>query len=170
MNNQNAFVALYDSHDLAEGAVKKLQKAGFDMKKLSIVGQDYHTEENVIGYYNLGDRARKWGGAGAFWGGIWGLLFGSAFFFLPGLGPVVIAGPLIASLVAALEGAVVVGGLTALGAALYGLGIPTNSILQYETELKAGKFMLVAHGTADDVEKARDILGVEQEIPANVLV
>ncbi|GAB2590740.1 general stress protein [Spirosoma areae] len=170
MNNQNAFVALYDSHELAEDAVKKLQKAGYNMKKLSIVGQDYHTEENVIGYYNLGDRARKWGGAGAFWGGIWGLLFGSAFFFLPGLGPVLIAGPLIASLVAALEGAVVVGGFTALGAALYSLGIPKNSILQYETELKTGKFMLVAHGTADDVERARDILGIEQETPANVLV
>ncbi|GAB3220602.1 general stress protein [Spirosoma arcticum] len=163
MDNQNAFVALFDSHDLAEEAVKKLHKAGYDMKKLSIVGQDYHTEENVVGYYNLGDRVKKWGGGGAFWGSIWGLLFGSAFFILPGLGPVVIAGPLIASLVGALEGAVVVGGLSALGAALYSLGIPKNSILQYETELKAGKFMLVAHGTADEVNKARDVLGISEE-------
>ncbi|WP_020604619.1 general stress protein [Spirosoma spitsbergense] len=170
MKNQNTFVALYKSHDLAEDAVKKLQKASYDMKKLSIVGQDYHTEESVIGYYNLGDRARKWGGAGAFWGGMWGLLFGSAFFFLPGLGPVVIAGPLIASLVAALEGAIVVGGLTALGAALYSLGIPKNSILTYETELKAGKFILVAHGNDDEVENARNILGISQEIPETALV
>lgn len=163
MDNQNTFVALYDTHDLAEEAVKKLHKAGYDMKKLSIVGQDYHTEESVVGYYNLGDRVKKWGGAGAFWGGIWGLLFGSAFFILPGLGPIVIAGPLIASLVGALEGAVVVGGLSALGAALYSLGIPKNSILQYETELKAGKFMLVAHGTAYDVNHAREVLGVSAE-------
>ncbi|WP_461054859.1 hypothetical protein [Spirosoma arcticum] len=75
-----------------------------------------------------------------------------------------------ASLVAALEGAVVVGGLTALGATLYSLGIPKNSVVQHKTKLKAGKFMLVAHVTVDKVENARDILGINHEIPATVLV
>ena len=50
------------------------------MKKLSIVGRDYHTDEHVVGYYNTGDRMKVWGKAGAFWGGLWGFLFGSAFF------------------------------------------------------------------------------------------
>ncbi|WP_020602088.1 general stress protein [Spirosoma spitsbergense] len=159
MDNQETFIALYDSHILAEDAVKKFQQAGYDMKKLSIVGQDYRTEENVVGFYNLGDRVRKWGSGGAFWGSIWGLLLGSAFFIIPGIGPVFIAGPLIAALVGALEGAIVLGGISALGAALYSLGIPKNSIVQYETEIKAGKFMLVAHGTAYEVTKAREILG-----------
>ena len=44
------------------------------------IGRDYHTDENVIGYYNAGDRMKYWGKLGAFWGGFWGLLFGSAFF------------------------------------------------------------------------------------------
>lgn len=153
-------VALYDSHTLAEQAVNKLQKSGYDMKKLSIVGKDYHTEENVVGYYNLGDRMKQWGGIGAFWGGLWGLLFGSAFFIIPGVGPLLIAGPFVASLVAALEGAIAWGGLSALGGALASIGVPQNSILEYETEIKAGKFMLLAHGTQAEVEKARDILGV----------
>ena len=47
MSATNAVVAIYDSHSQAEEAVKELQKAGVDMKKLSIVGKDYHTDEQV---------------------------------------------------------------------------------------------------------------------------
>jgi hypothetical protein len=89
---------------------------------------------------------------GAFWGGFWGLLFGSAFFVIPGIGPLVMAGPIVAWIVGALEGAVVVGGLSALGAGLYSMGIPKDSILQYETAVKSGKYVLIAHGS--DVETA----------------
>jgi len=151
-------VAIYNTHDEAEQAVKALEQAGFDMQKLSIVGKDYHTEEHVVGYYNTGDRMKAWGKIGAFWGGLWGLLFGAAFFIIPGLGPVVLAGPLVASLVGALEGAVVVGGLTALGAALASLGIPRNSIVQYETAIKADKFLVMAHGTPEEVARAKSII------------
>jgi hypothetical protein len=61
-------------------------------------------------------------------------------------------------IVGALEGAVVVGGLSAIGAGLFSLGIPKDSILQYETALKAGKFVLLAHGSVDDAALAKDIL------------
>lgn len=88
---RSAVVAVYDTHADAEAAVRDLEKAGFDMTKLSIVGKDYHTEEDVTGYYTTGDRMRSWGTSGAFWGGIWGLLFGSAFFLIPGLGPILAA-------------------------------------------------------------------------------
>ena len=128
------------------------------MKKISIVGKDYHTEEHVVGYYNAGDRMKYWGKLGAFWGGIWGMLFGAAFFAIPGIGPILVAGPLVAWIVGALEGAVVVGGLSALGAGLYSIGIPKNSVVEYESALKSDKFLLLAHGTADEVAKARDIL------------
>ena len=64
MSATNAVVAIYDSHTQAEEAVKELQKSGFDMKKLSIVGKDYHTEEQVVGYYNTGDRMKYWGKLG----------------------------------------------------------------------------------------------------------
>ena len=96
MNKNNSIVAVYPSHTAAEAAVKELQQSGFDMKKLSIVGRDYHTDEHVIGYYNAGDRMKYWGKMGAFWGGIWGMLFGSAFFLIPGFGPLLVAGPLVA--------------------------------------------------------------------------
>lgn len=155
---ENAVVAIYGTHREAEDAVKELDRAGFDMKKLSIIGKDQRSEEHVVGYYNAGDRMKYWGKMGAFWGGIWGLLFGSAFFWVPGIGPLLVAGPLASSIIGALEGAAVVGGLSAVGAGLYSIGIPKDSILQYETALKAHKFLLVAHGTADQVAKAKEIV------------
>ncbi len=158
MSEKNSVVAIFQSHDQAEDAVRELQKDGFDMKKLSIVGKDYHTDEHVVGYYTTGDRMMYWGKLGAFWGGFWGLLFGSAFFWVPGIGQVLVAGPLVMWIVGALEEAVLVGGVSALGAGLYSIGIPKNSILQYETEVKNGSILLVAHGTADEVEHAKDLL------------
>jgi uncharacterized membrane protein len=158
MSQNNSVVAVYPSHTAAEAAIKELQNSGFDLKKLSIVGRDYHTDEHVVGYYNVGDRMKVWGKTGAFWGGVWGLFFGSAFFWVPGLGPLLVAGPLVSWIVGALEGAVVVGGLSAIGASLYSLGIPKDSILQYETDLKAGKFVLLAHGSVEDAARAKDIL------------
>jgi hypothetical protein len=158
MAKNNAVVGVYNSHTEAEAAVKELQRSGFDMQKLSIVGKDYHTEEYVIGYYNAGDRMKFWGKLGAFWGGFWGLLFGSALFLIPGIGPVVVFGPLVSWIVGALEGAVVVGGLSALGAGLYSIGIPKDSIMKYETALKSDKFLIIAHGTAAEVATAKSIL------------
>jgi uncharacterized membrane protein len=86
------------------------------------------------------------------------LLFGSAFFWIPGLGPLLVAGPLVTWIVGAMGEAAVVGGLSALGAGLYSLGIPKDSILRYETAIKNGSFVLVAHGTPDDVARAHEIV------------
>lgn len=166
MSENNSVVAIYASHTGAEDAVKELQRAGIDMRSLSIVGKGSHTDEHVVGYYNTGDRMKYWGKVGAFWGGFWGLLFGSAFFAIPGLGAVLVAGPLVAWIVGALEGAVVVGGLSAVGAGLFSLGIPKDSVLTYETALKMDKFLLMVHGSVAEVEKARDVLETTQ--PENV--
>jgi hypothetical protein len=158
MADNNSVVAIYKDHTDAEEGIKELQKAGFDMKKLSIVGKDYHTEENVIGYYNTGERMATWGKFGAFWGWIWGLLFGSAFLFIPGVGAVMIGGPILTWVIGALESALVVGGLSALGAGLVSFGIPKDSVLRYETALKADKFMLIVHGTPDEVQRGKSII------------
>jgi uncharacterized membrane protein len=158
MSEQNAVVGIFNSHIDAETSIKELQKAGFDMKKLSIVGKDYHPEEHVVGYYNAGDRMKVWGKLGAYWGGFWGLLFGSALFVMPGIGPLFVFGPLVGWIVGALEGAVVVGGLSALAAALFSIGIPQDSIVQYETAVKSSKFLVITHGTAGEVTQAKSIL------------
>jgi hypothetical protein len=156
--NDPSVVAVYNSHTDAEQAVAKLSASSFDIKKVSIIGKDYHTEEKVVGYYTAGDRMKSWGGMGAFWGGIWGLLFGAGAFLIPGIGPVLVAGPFLAALVGALESALIVGGLSAVAAGLVSLGIPKDSAVKYEAEIKADKFVMVVHGTPEELERARTIL------------
>jgi uncharacterized membrane protein len=158
MSTVNSVVAVYPTHTEADQAVKELQRGGVDLHKLSIVGKGYHTDEHAVGYYNTGDRMMYWGKVGAFWGGFWGLLFGSAFFVIPGLGPILAAGPVVAWIVGALESAVMVGGVSALGAGLYSMGIPKDSIVKYEAALKTDQFLLIVHGTAAEVTKAKDII------------
>ena len=87
---------------------------------------------------------------------------------IPGFGPILVAGPLVAWLVGALEGAVVVGGLSAIGAALYSIGIPEDSVVRYETAIKAGKYVIVAHGTADEVANAQKTIEGTDAIESGV--
>ena len=154
-----SLVALLDNHAQAEQAVAKLHEHGFNMKSLSIIAVDLCAVENVEGYYGTVDRMKKWGEIGAFYGGFWGLLFGAATFFIPGIGPILIAGP-VAAIVVALEGALAVGALSALGAALVSLGIPEKHVLKYETEIKAGKYLLLARGDEKQIYHAREILEI----------
>lgn len=159
MNNENnAVIAVFDNHQAAEAAVKKLADAGIDMKHLSVVGKGYHTDEQVVGFYNTGDRVKFWGKRGAFWGGLWGWLFGGVFMFVPVIGHIVVLGYLASMVVAAVEGAVVVGGLSALGAALYGSGIPKDSVVAYETAIKADGFLVTVHGPSEELAQAKTIL------------
>ncbi len=105
---------------------------------------------------------KYWGKLDAYWGGFWGLLFGSGLFLIPGVGPLLVAGPLVGWIVGALESAVVVGGLSALGAGLYSIGIPKDSMLQYETAVKSGKYVVIAHGSDVETIHAREILNRTQ--------
>ena len=157
-SEKDMVVAVYDSHAQAEQTVKQLQQGGFDMTKLSIVGKNPHAEEHVVGFYTTGDRIKRWGGTGAFWGGLWGMLFGAAFLVIPGIGPVMVAGPLVAWIAGALEGAVVFGGLSAIGAGLFSMGVPKDSVLAYELAIKTDKFLILAHGTAAEAAHAREII------------
>jgi hypothetical protein len=151
-------VAAFTDHQAAEAAVKKLAAGGFKMKDLSVVGKGYHSDEKVVGFYNAGDRIKFWGTRGAFWGGLWGLFFGGLFMTVPFFGPVVVLGYLATIMIAAIENAVVVGGLSAIGAAIYSMGVPKDSVIEYEADMKADKFLVMAHGTAEEVARAEAIL------------
>ena len=106
MERTDISVARFPDHTQAEVAVKALAQAGFDMKQLSIVGRGYHTEENVIGFYNAGERIRFWGKYGAFWGSLWGLFGAGIFLVSPVTGPVMALGGLAVTVLSALEGAI----------------------------------------------------------------
>ena len=158
MDIVNSVIAVFPTHPTAEDAVRKLADSGFDVKRLSVVGKGYHTDEKVTGFYNTGDRVKLWGSRGAFWGGLWGLFFGGLFLTIPVIGHVVVLGYLAVAVVSAIEGAVLTGGLSALGAALFSIGIPKDSVLKYETAIKADGFLVMAHGDSAEIERAKSIL------------
>jgi len=152
-------IAVFADHQAAAAAVKKLSASGFEMKNLSIVGKGYHSEEKVVGFYSAGDRIKFWGTRGAFWGGFWGLFLGGLFMTIPVVGHVIVLGYLASVLISGLETAVMVGGLSALGAALYSIGVPKDSVIEYESALKADRFLVMAYGPAAEMARAKAILG-----------
>jgi hypothetical protein len=159
MEKVDTIIAVFADHQAAEAAVKKLTAGGFAMKKLSVVGKGYHTDEKVVGFYNAGDRIKFWGTRGAFWGGFWGLFLGGLFMTIPVVGHVIVLGYLATIAVSAIESAVVLGGLSALGAALYSIGVPKDSVIEYETAVKTDSFLVMVHGTAAEISRAKTILG-----------
>jgi len=158
MERTDISIARFADHAQAERAVKALAQAGVDMKQMSIVGRGYHTEENVIGFYNAGERIRFWGKYGAFWGSLWGLFGAGIFLVSPVTGPVMALGGLAVTVLSALEGAIAFGGSSAIGAAIYSMGVPKDSVLEYERALKADSFLILVHGKAGDVARAKSIL------------
>ena len=157
-----AVIGVFDTHVQAEQMIKSLERSGFPMQRLSIIGKGYHTKEQPMGFYTLGDRVKTWGSVGLFWGSLWGLLFGAAFIWIPGIGPIAAAGPFVHILVTTLEGAVVLGGMSAVGAALVSLGLPKKDVIKYEREIKADSFLIIAHGTPEEVARAGELMKQEQ--------
>ena len=155
---QNATVAVLDSHRQVEERVQRLRQSGFDLGKLSVVAMDRRAGEQVVAHYGTNGHARYWGESGPFWNGMWTSLSGWACLVVPDAGPILVAGPLGGWIVAALENQAVFGGLSALGAALYGLGIPKDAVLRCEAAVQMDKLLLIAHGAVDEVGKARAIL------------
>ncbi|MGO8751175.1 MAG: hypothetical protein ACLQNE_34955 [Thermoguttaceae bacterium] len=154
MSENKALVAICAGHAQAERAILELKRLGFDVKNLSAFGKAYASEEEVVGLYTAGGRLWARGGSVAFWERLWDLLGDGGFFLVPGIGPVVLAGSFVHTLVAAIDDRVAVGGLSTLGAALYSLGFPRDSILRCETEIRARECALVALGSSELVTKA----------------
>jgi tetrahydromethanopterin S-methyltransferase subunit G len=150
-------IATYPDHASAEDAVRRLQKEGIPMQDLSIVGKDFQTIEKPLGFVTTGTAAKAGAQVGAWTGGLFGLLIGAAFLILPGLGPVVVAGPLAAALLGGVEGAMAGAAFGGLTGALVGLGLSRDKAVRYESQVKAGKFLVTLRGDELQVEHARSL-------------
>ncbi|GEM79799.1 general stress protein [Vibrio superstes] len=155
---KNKIVSVVNTHAEAEEVMTTLVNSGFDVNHLSIVGKGFETQEHATGFYNMNDRVKTWGKAGALWGGVWGALLGSGMFWVPTFGALLVAGPLVTTLVGAIEGATITGGFSALGGALASIGIPKDSVIKYETAIKTDKFLIVLDLDEAEVAVAKDIL------------
>ena len=169
MDELNSIVIAYE--ECADGVqgIKDLQNAGFNMMNLSIAAREYPgSPEHIMGYCSIGGQIKYWGKMGTMLGKCGAFWAGAAFFILPGVGPVLMAGPLIAGVVASMENGSIGGGLGVFGAGLRRLGIPRESVLRYESELGSDILLLIAHGTAQELLRARDILHATRPSELNV--
>jgi hypothetical protein len=158
MQERNSVVGVFGSSADAEACIEGFRDEGIDLAKLSVAGREERPEEGGGGRGNPGGRVPVRGGPGAPWIGLRGLPAGPTHFTIPGIGPLVVFGPLAGRIADALAGALVIGGLTAAGAALYVIGIPEIDILRYEEALESGRLLVIAYGTAEEASRAREIL------------
>jgi uncharacterized membrane protein len=148
----------FDSHQQAETTVRALSEAGVALKDVSIIAQNLQTTEQVQGFITTGDVATTGAGVGAWYGGFFGLLVGSAFLWIPGLGPLVVAGALASSFIGMLEGAAVGAVSGGLIGALMGYGLTRDKALKYETTVRAGNYLLLVHAEDAKVSTVRRVL------------
>jgi hypothetical protein len=153
----NSIIVIYETQRDAETGVRDLQLVGFDLRKVSVLGREHESLEHVVGYYNTGGRMKYWGARGAFWNELWRLLAGAACFIIPGIGRVLIAGPLTVWVVGALRDPILED-ISAVGAGLQAINIPKASVRRYESAIRMHKLLLIAHGSTQEVLKSRDVL------------
>jgi len=153
MEHLNATVAIYDNHQNALAAIKILTDSEFPVDKISIVGKGDIVEDHFK-IHDSGEYTQKGLAVGAVIGGILGVLTGLSFFALPGLGVLFASGALIGGTGGVAMGAA--GG--GIFSTLLSLGISKSGVLSYKTHLENGKFLVICHGTQEEIDNAKLII------------
>ena len=151
-------VAVYDTMAAATETVSSLARAGIPPERLSVITQNLESETTVHGFVTMGDVASEGALTGAGVGAVFGLLTGAAFFVVPGVGPVLAAGALVAPLLGFMEGmagGAAVGGLVG---AITGHFMGKRHIPKLEQQLRAGKYLVIVDGEPDLINRARSLL------------
>ena len=166
---QRVILALFRDEARAERAVRELMERNFPMDMISLLGKAHSGGDDPLGLYyvNTEERVKGWGKMGAFWGGLWGLLAGAAgMFFIPGLGPILAAGPIVEALAGALAGAGLGGGAMAgaaaasqLTVAMHRSGVPEEQLDALHDAIEQGHYLVMLRLDAQEVDKWRVLLG-----------
>ncbi|MCV2484306.1 hypothetical protein OD917_05195 [Flavobacterium sp. SH_e] len=151
MKNHKLFVAHFETQQQAEDAIIKLKKRGYDITKLSLIGTDCYTEQNVMGYYSIYDQMEKWSSIGLFAVGLTSIIFGTLFFFNLGASLPYVKMPIIYACIAVLISAAI---------PLIAISFSKEKTIEYKTEIRAHKFMLCAEEPAAEIEKMQAVLHV----------
>jgi hypothetical protein len=155
---KNFIAAVFDNDDRAHAFVEDMIKHDFPMDQVSVLhkaGSRGHGDDIFgIAYTNEKERFKVWGAEGALWGSIGGLLAGAAgMFVVPGIGPLLIAGPLLDALIGAAVGAGLMttgAAVTHLTIALRRIGIPEDKLETLHQAVMEGKTVVLMHCGDDD--------------------
>jgi len=156
-SKKTAVFGIYSTRDGVERAADLLARSGFPVTDISVLlpeslgTRDIGTEKAT----KAPEGAAAGAGSGAVLGGTLGLLAGIGALAIPGVGPLIAAGPIMATLAGIGVGGAV-GGFTG---ALIGLGIPEYEAKRYEGRLQRGGILLSVHcDTSDEIDRAKEIL------------
>src|SRR5262245_10535715 len=156
---ERSVVGIYDTIEQTAEAIHRLADAGFPMKHVSIVTQTFADDKSPHGFMKPeNDLCNRGTVTGACIGGLCSLLVGVVFLWLPGVGPVLIAGRLAALLFAGVEGALAGAASGGFLGALATWGIAEEHILDYERQLQGGKYLVITYGNTEEVATAHAIL------------
>ena len=156
-------VGVFSDSGKATRLVEKLIAEDFPQDRISLLHKSGGSGDDMLGisYADDNERVKVWGEHGAFWGAIWGMLAGATgMFVLPGLGPLLAAGPIVEAIAGAVAGGVLTGGamagaaaLTGLASALHRMGLPEEALQQIHDAVDEGDYVVILHCAADEVDK-----------------
>lgn len=153
-SKSHVIAAVYASHRKAMATISDIQRSRVDTRYLATAGRDPRAGEHSLGYCNGGDRMMYWVENSIFWDDLWGMLHGSAFYFVPGFGSLLVGGPIFASILEALEAGLSVGVSRNLGR-LVALG---DRVEKYETALRRGRYLVITEIGSGDPSNTRKII------------
>ncbi|HEY2423379.1 MAG TPA: hypothetical protein VGH55_04700 [Chthoniobacterales bacterium] len=147
-------LCLVDNEDQAEAIVERLRSAGFSDNDISVLFPDKESTRDFAHKKatKMPEGATLGAGTGGAVGGTIGLLAGIGALAIPGLGPFIAAGPIMA----ALSGGAIGAGIGGLTGALVGLGIPEYEAKRYEGKVKEGSILISVHSeNGDELSRAK---------------
>jgi hypothetical protein len=159
--------ALYDTYDAARSAVSALESAGISHSDISIVAnnsENWHRDDRTT---EAADGAGKGAGVGAAVGGLGGLLTGLGMMAIPGVGPVVAAGWLVATAVGAATGAAVGAATGGLIGSLTDAGVPERDANLYAEGVRRGGALVTARVDDARASEAQAILQRQKSVDLN---
>lgn len=158
MKTHDSAVGIFDTFGLAQEAVQELRRSRCNIRKLSLIGRDAETDGHALICYQTLELAPREARCLMRAPGLWGMLLGAVFMWVPGLGGLVVGGPLAMEISLAIEGRAAAGDGNVVQTGLGSMGIPRESVMKYEMALRACKFVLVFHDTREQVEKTHRVL------------
>jgi len=160
--SKKAVICIASSETQAEAIVNRLKSTGFSNSDISVLFPDKRGTKDFAHEHHTKapEGATTGAGAGGVVGGALGWLVGIGALAIPGVGPLIAAGPIMAALSGAAVGAAV-GGVTG---ALVGLGIPEYEAKRYEGKIKGGNILIAVH--SEDGEQTKRAKAVFEEFGA----
>lgn len=161
MHEENATASVYDNPDQVQGAIQELEKSGFDLERVSVIGRAYRDQNEQVAYYRQRDRLKCWGKRSEFWNGLRSVTREWILFSCPGAGILLVVGSVAVCVEAVLNNSAIFVGMSALGATLYSMGLARDRVQDSEEALRKGSYLLIVHGPAREVLQAKRILQSE---------